>query len=603
LWTAQRLHTVYQDTLEEAIRIKRFNLNEDGNLIQEKENIRQVAFLALQDNNSDTVRFGFTLLARTQLSQVPQCAHPHLNSPDPELRVGFINTALTFRDIHTVPMLLTRLTFEQDGKVIWWLLKTLAILAPEQVISQAQAFLKHHDPLVRAGGVVVLLSSGNLEQVIEAANTLNVMLKHPNAAMRKGAAYAISAVKIGKLENELRALLEDADELVNIAAMWAVADQNNVNLASALTAKLGHGRVSHYAGRTLRRIGEAALPHLLDIIRTAELDGRGQSAARAAVRVLVNIRTEAADKVLIEAVRCGGILTRSHIAKECAMRAKYKPNSNFLIHEARQWMFEEAYHVRIFNAAQLAPHLPEHIRLEIAHRSLMAQARLLYWFDVYTQSVELIGIIPVILNDKSSQKNVMQYATAIEFLDTLTRDKAVKKALSVFEENIEPSDIDAALEKLPQIEDAWLAQIYHTQLLPCTGGTMDITHKVMLLRKVKLFANLPGEILLTIAESCEDREVVRGEKLMSQGDAPDGLYIIVSGMVSIEKNGICLAELMEGNFFGELGLFDDAPRKADAIVRIDGMVLFLEKEVFDGLTEDLPEVLRALIKTVISYIK
>ena len=132
---------------------------------------------------------------------------------------------------------------------------------------------------------------------------------------------------------------------------------------------------------------------------------------------------------------------------------------------------------------------------------------------------------------------------------------------------------------------------------------MDITHKVMLLRKVRLFADLPGEILLTIAESCEDRETVKGEKLMARGDPPDGLYIIASGLISIEKEGQRLAKLKEGDFFGELGLFDDAPRKADAIAATDGMVLFLEKEVFDGLTEDLPEVLRALVRTVISYVK
>jgi hypothetical protein len=603
LWATQRLRAVYQATLEEAIRIKRFNVNEDSGLAQEKENIRQVAELALQDQNPDTVRFGFTLLARTRLTHVPNCAHVHLNAPDPELRVGFINAVHVFHDTSTVPMLRARLEIEEDGKVIWWLLKTLATLAPEHVLTQATQLLENEDPLVRAGAVVVLLSGGGLEHLIAAANSLNQMLHHPNATMRKGAAYAISALKIGKLENELRALLEDPDELVNIAAMWAVADQNNVNLAGALAAKLGHGRASHYAGRTLRRIGEPALPYLLDIIRHASLNGRGQSAARAAVRVLASIRCEAADMVVVEAVRCGGVLTRTHLAKECAMRAKYKPNSEVLIREARQWLLDEAHLAHIFNAARYAPELPEHIRLEITHRGKMARARLLYWFDVYTKSVDLIGIIPVILNDNTSQKNQAQHATAIEFLETLSRDKVVKKALMVFEESVTHDAIKNAVAVLPEIKDAWLTQISQAPLLPPAGGIMDITHKVMLLRKVKLFADLPGEILLTIAESCEDREVVRGEKLMSQGDAPDGLYIIASGMVSIEKNGVCLAELREGGFFGELGLFDDAPRKADAIVRVDGMVLFLEKEVFDGLTEDLPEVLRALIKTVISYIK
>jgi CRP-like cAMP-binding protein len=132
---------------------------------------------------------------------------------------------------------------------------------------------------------------------------------------------------------------------------------------------------------------------------------------------------------------------------------------------------------------------------------------------------------------------------------------------------------------------------------------MEITEKVMLLRKVKLFANLPGEILLTIAETCEDRELIKNEKLFVTGDPPDGMYVVASGVIGIVKDNELVVELGEYRFFGELGLFDDSPRMADAIAQTDGMVLFLQKEVFDGITEDLPEVLRALVRTVISYLK
>jgi hypothetical protein len=320
----------------------------------------------------------------------------------------------------------------------------------------------------------------------------------------------------------------------------------------------------------------------------------------------VTIPGAPADQAVLKAACTGSVLTRTQLARDCAMRTRHQPNSDLLVQQARQFVLDEAEVVRILKAAFCAEkELRLHVRLEIQQRQKMAEARLLYWFDVYTKSTELIGVIPTILHDKKSPHMATQHATAMEFLDTLTRDKAMKRALAVLEEPVDSESIHDAVQVLPQLNDLWLRRVLHSkikeELLP--GGNMDITHKVMLLRKVKLFADLPGEILLTIAENCEDRETIRGDKLVAQGDAPDGLYIIASGSVRIEKDGNVLANLTESDFFGELGLFDDAPRKADAIADTDGMVLFLEKEVFDGLTEDLPEVLRALVKTVISYVK
>lgn len=132
---------------------------------------------------------------------------------------------------------------------------------------------------------------------------------------------------------------------------------------------------------------------------------------------------------------------------------------------------------------------------------------------------------------------------------------------------------------------------------------MDITQKVIILRKTKLFENLPGEILLTIAEICETKDVAQGEKIFTDGEPSDGVYIIASGTVNIVKNSQVISELKESDFFGEVGLLDNSPRIADAEAKTDGMLLYINKETFDSITEDLPEVLRAVIKTVIGYLK
>jgi CRP-like cAMP-binding protein len=132
---------------------------------------------------------------------------------------------------------------------------------------------------------------------------------------------------------------------------------------------------------------------------------------------------------------------------------------------------------------------------------------------------------------------------------------------------------------------------------------MDIVHRVMALRKTALFEDLPGEVLLTIAEESETREIAQGQRIFSQGDYSDGLYVVVSGAVEIRKDGQVISELGKNGFFGEIGILDDSPRVGDAIAQTEATLLFIEKEVFNSITEDLPEVLRAVTKTVIGYLK
>ncbi len=607
LWAAHQVTKTYQDTLEEAIKIKRFSLSSldseefaNGSNLSNRDNILNIAEMAFKDKDIDTVRFSFTLLEKSQAERVPQVAYAHLDSAYFDIRVDFVHAVHQLRDTRVVPLLLRRLDIEEDGKVLWWLLKTLCVLAPQQIAPLAPRWLDSPLPLARAGAVVVLMRYGNLDNLIAAASTLKAMVFSADAYMRRGSAYAISALNIGNLEAELDVLLHDENETVSIAAMWAIADQQNHHLIPALMSKLGKGRVSLYASRTLIQLGTPVVPHLQPL-----LTSDAQNIARAAVRILTAIHGEIADQAIVFAAKEGTVITRTFLAKACAMRSKRQSNSNFLAHQARQCALEEAGTVRLLKAASQIQSLSESVHLEIVQRRRMAEARLLYWFDVAMQSVELSGVIPALLHEKTTQEIASRHATALEFLDSQTKDKELRQAIAVFEENPEiksAKEAQAVLQRLTELEDNWLERILHSSAR-AKGFSVDITEKVMLLRRVKLFADLPGEVLLTIAETCEDQEIIKGEKLFSMGDTPDGMYIVASGNIGIQRGEQLLGELSENDFFGELGLFDDSPRMADAVARTDGMVLFLQKEVFDGITEDLPEVLRALVKTVIGYLQ
>ena len=69
------------------------------------------------------------------------------------------------------------------------------------------------------------------------------------------------------------------------------------------------------------------------------------------------------------------------------------------------------------------------------------------------------------------------------------------------------------------------------------------------------------------------------------------------------KNKQTIASLKENDIFGELALLDNSTRTATAIAKSEGTLLFLDKETFDRITDDLPDVLRSVIQMLMRYLR
>ncbi|MEM1157997.1 MAG: cyclic nucleotide-binding domain-containing protein [Verrucomicrobiota bacterium] len=91
------------------------------------------------------------------------------------------------------------------------------------------------------------------------------------------------------------------------------------------------------------------------------------------------------------------------------------------------------------------------------------------------------------------------------------------------------------------------------------------------LHQVPLFSSLTRKELKRLEPLFHDRRYTANEVVFEQGEEGHGMYVVVEGKVKIStRNGSgdkLLAELGNGQFFGELALLDGAPRTATATAK------------------------------------
>jgi len=109
------------------------------------------------------------------------------------------------------------------------------------------------------------------------------------------------------------------------------------------------------------------------------------------------------------------------------------------------------------------------------------------------------------------------------------------------------------------------------------------------LKEFPLFSDLTPNTLAEIADQMMVHEAGAGDTIVRQGDPGDLFYLIRSGSVEVivkEKNQEKkLAELSQGQYFGEAALITDEPRNASVVAREKSIFYALGKNDFRAVLE------------------
>ena len=129
-----------------------------------------------------------------------------------------------------------------------------------------------------------------------------------------------------------------------------------------------------------------------------------------------------------------------------------------------------------------------------------------------------------------------------------------------------------------------------------------------LLDTTDLFAAMPEDVLESLRDKAVVRKLARNEVLFRQGDASDALYVVQEGRIAIATQSgdgreSVIAVLEEGGLFGELPLFDEAPRVADARALTDSHVVELAYEPVRTILSEKPELLWIIVRLLVDRLR
>lgn len=121
----------------------------------------------------------------------------------------------------------------------------------------------------------------------------------------------------------------------------------------------------------------------------------------------------------------------------------------------------------------------------------------------------------------------------------------------------------------------------------------------------EFFSAATPAVIDAIASSTHEKNLVRGDVLFKEGDAPDALYIVLSGRIAIaidnkplDSRESVVALMVEGDLFGDLALLDGGARSALARALEPSTVLHIPYSAVEPQLSSNPDLLWGITRVL-----
>ncbi len=490
----------------------------------------------------------------------------------------------------------------------------LAALAPERAAQVLPPLLEAKDVGLRCAAIGALMG---LEGGDAAERALQHLLARGEAA--PSAERREVARLLGRLEDErwakaLARYLEDGDGSVRRIAIAAVGEGGYVSLAGRLLPFLTWREERRNAREALSRLSDAVTP-LLE--RAMNDRSRPASLRYELPRVLKQIGTvRALEALLFSNIRDDAFL---HYRIGVALSRLRESHPELPVDGVR--VREAIGRRREVYRMLVGPY--RDLRAGLGDRSLLTRAVGDRLDQAYELSFWLLGL----LYDARALRKIHAHllggdarrrAWALELLENMVPESDRALLLEQTEGHHRDLPVGAAgrvhehLGSLCHSDDHVLracarevARRFGLWTLPPLEDDMSeaTVKRLFALEGVEIFAQSDVDDLAAVAAVAREQSFRKGERIYSEGDPGDALYVIVSGAVEARRGGESVLILKEKEAFGEVSLLDGSPRPTDVVALEDTKVLVIDRRDFLDLVSDRPELLKGVFRVVAGQLK
>ncbi|MEO8354461.1 MAG: HEAT repeat domain-containing protein [Chloroflexota bacterium] len=601
-----RMRAAYTQALVDALRAGRvevFSENEASfSGFQGDAAALNVAIRALDDSKATTRRLAVEMLGRMESdSTIPHLSRL-LSDPDPGVRASTVSSlGVLYADSTTEKIIpLLNDDNEQVRQEVLKAIMRLNINATPTLLKQINRMMEK-DPslLVQTRALIALIKLGDIETGL---SDLNARLKSEDQQIRISALEAFAEIvpdlqipfDIGAIINAL----EDSSSSIRHAAVLALGKMKGKSISKTIVEFLSDSDAS------VRSAAAAVLRN-----RSAE--------SRALVLEVIQSKNGLIDPAL-DALAPGNPESlsplREYASRELLRARKFRSQSASLPTSGKAVTF-----------------LGDCLRMQAA----LSEGRLV-------KAVGLFGDMHTMELVRKSLRgtNVENRAAALEALDTIGDKQLAKSVVSLLEEEPARSDPSDVIALLLKDEDPWLrilairstSELGLREFIPLlhqlqsgsddfmceaaqaalvqfgeeqsmsTLQTVSILERILLLREIPIFAELPPEDLKLVAGIAHEEWYPMNTVIFKQGDEGNMMFVIVEGRLQVLRstNGVEqeLAQRGPGDFVGEMAIIESVPRSATLRTQTNVRMLTIDGDIFKGILRERPDVSFAVLRSV-----
>jgi CRP/FNR family transcriptional regulator, cyclic AMP receptor protein len=126
---------------------------------------------------------------------------------------------------------------------------------------------------------------------------------------------------------------------------------------------------------------------------------------------------------------------------------------------------------------------------------------------------------------------------------------------------------------------------------------------VTALRGIPMFANFSQKHLEHLAKEADELVFDTGATIVEEGMLGETLFVVLAGKAKVVRGGRKIAEILPGEFFGELSTLDGGPRTATVVAETPMRVLRLFRRTLVNLLKDEPALTLDILLVIVRRIR